>query len=70
MTHLAEFRAAERKLAQQLAQLETVQQDVGLQQAVSFSDELRALMTSYGYSPAKVKAILESAPSLEFGQKK
>lgn len=61
MTNLAEFRAAERKLAQQLAELETMEQDSGLQEEVAFSDGLRALMESYGYSPAKVLAILDSA---------
>lgn len=63
MTNLAEFRAAERRLAQQLAQLETMKQDTGLQQEVAFSDELRALMNHYDYSPATVLAILESAGS-------
>lgn len=58
MTNLAEFRAAERKLAQQLAELETMKQDAGLQQEMAFSDELRQLMESYGYSPAQVLAIL------------
>lgn len=58
MTNLAEFRAAERKLAQQLAELETMKQDAGLQQEMAFSDALRALMESYSYSPAQVLAIL------------
>lgn len=62
MTNLAEFRAAERKLAQQLAQLETMKQDAGLQAEMAFNEELRALMDSYGYSPARVLAILRSAP--------
>ncbi|GGD07286.1 hypothetical protein [Halopseudomonas salina] len=62
MTNLAEFRAAERKLAQQLAQLETMKQDAGLQAEMAFNEELRTLMDSYDYSPAKVLAILRSAP--------
>lgn len=61
MTNLAEFRAAERKLARQLAELEAMKQDAGLQNEMAFSDELRSLMEDYGYSPAKVLAILESA---------
>lgn len=60
MTNLAEFRAAERKLAQQLAELETMKQDAGLQQEMAFSDELRTLMESYGYSPSQVLAILDA----------
>lgn len=61
MTNLAEFRAAERKLAQQLAQLESMKQDAGLQQELAFNDELKALMKSYGYSPRQALAILRSA---------
>ena len=38
-----------------------MKQDAGLQQEMAFSDELRALMKSYGYSPAQVLAILSSA---------
>lgn len=60
MTNLAEFRAAERKLAQQLAKLESMKQETGLQQEMAFSNELRALMESYGYSPAQVLAILRA----------
>ena len=60
MTNLAEFRAAERKLAQQLAEMEAMKQDAGLQQEVAFSDELRALMESYGYSSAQVLAFLRA----------
>ncbi|MEH6498920.1 MAG: hypothetical protein V7751_06000 [Pseudoalteromonas distincta] len=60
MTNLAEFRAAERKLAQQLAQLENMKQDAGLQQELAFNDELKALMKAYGYSPRVALAILQS----------
>ncbi|WP_339846396.1 hypothetical protein [uncultured Halopseudomonas sp.] len=62
MTNLAEFRAAERKLAQQLAQLETMKQDAGLQEEMAFNEKLHTLMESYGYSPARVLAILRSSP--------
>tara|TARA_R110000782_G_scaffold23894_6_gene62135 strand:+ start:198 stop:389 length:192 start_codon:yes stop_codon:yes gene_type:complete len=60
MSNLSEFRAAERQLAQQLSQLETMKQDVGLQQEMAFNDKLQALMDDYGYSPATVLAILQS----------
>lgn len=61
MTNIADFRAAERELAQQLAQLENMQQDTGLQQELVFSDELKALMKRYRYSARQVLAILQSA---------
>jgi hypothetical protein len=61
MPNLSDFRAAERQLAQQLSQLETMKQDVGLQQEMVFNDKLQALMNDYDYSPATVLAILESA---------
>lgn len=61
MTNLAEFRAAERKLAQQLAHLENMKQDAGLQRELAFNDEIKALLHSYGYSPRQALAILQSA---------
>lgn len=61
MSNIADFRAAERKLAQQLAQLESMQQDVGMQQELAFNDELKALMKRYGYSARQALAILQSA---------
>lgn len=63
MSKLSEFRAAERRLAEQLAQLESMKRDAGLQQELSFSDELKALMQQYQISPATVLAILASPAS-------
>lgn len=62
MSKLSEFRAAERQLAAQLAQLEKMKQDSGLQQELAFNDALRALMDEYGLSNLQVLAILRSAP--------
>ncbi|MEL0169479.1 MAG: hypothetical protein VW877_15255 [Pseudomonadaceae bacterium] len=62
MSKLSEFRAAERQLAAQLAQLEKMKQDSGLQQELAFNDALRALMEEYGLSGRQVLAILRSAP--------
>lgn len=61
MTNLAEFRAAERQLADQLAKLEKMKKDSGLQNELAFSDELKTLMKTYGYSPKKALAILQSS---------
>lgn len=63
MSKLSEFRAAERQLAAQLAQLEKMKQDSGLQQELAFNDALRALMDEYGLSGHQVLAILRSAPA-------
>ena len=62
MSKLSEFRAAERQLAAQLAQLEKMKHDSGLQQELAFNDALRALMDEYGLSNRQVLAILRSAP--------
>lgn len=61
MTNLAEFRAAERQLADQLAKLEKMKKDSGLQNELAFNDGLKALMKEYGYSPRMTLAILRSA---------
>lgn len=61
MTKLAEFRAAERRLAEQLAQLESMREDSGLQTELQFHDELKALMKAYGMPARTVVAILASA---------
>ncbi|PKM29154.1 MAG: hypothetical protein CVV07_11570 [Gammaproteobacteria bacterium HGW-Gammaproteobacteria-11] len=60
MTNLAEFRAAERQLADQLAKLEKMKQNAQLQNELAFNDALKALMSEYGYSARKVLAILQS----------
>ena len=62
MSKLSEFRAAERQLAAQLAQLEKMKEDSGLQQELAFNDALRALMDEYGLSNRQGLAILRSAP--------
>lgn len=62
MTKRAEFRAAERQLAEQLAQMETSRKDSRLQDELTFKDELYALMKSYNMPVHTVLAILHSAP--------
>ena len=61
MSKLSEFRAAERMLADQLAQLENMKQDVGLKEELAFNDELKALMKEYGYGAREVLQILGAA---------
>ncbi|MAB23332.1 hypothetical protein ACS8E9_10665 [Pseudomonas neustonica] len=60
MSKLSEFRAAERLLADQLAQLESLKQDAGLKEELAFNDELKALMKEYGFNANLVLQILES----------
>lgn len=62
MSKLAEFRRAERELQDQLALLEKLQADAGLQSEMEFEDKLKALMSEYGMDLAKVAAILNPQP--------
>ena len=62
MSKLAEFRRAERELQEQLALLEKLQADAGLQSEMEFEEKLRALMDEYGLDLAKVVAILNPQP--------
>jgi hypothetical protein len=62
MSKLAEFRRAERELQEQLALLEKLQADTGLQSEMEFENKLKALMSEYGIDLAKVVAILNPQP--------
>lgn len=63
MSKLAEFRAAEKALAEQLAYLESLKNDGGLKKEIEFEEKLRGLMSQYGKSLRDVLAILD--PSSE-----
>ena len=63
MSRLAEFRAAERALQEQLAQLESLKNDAGLKKEIEFEQKLQALMSSYDKSLRDVIAILDPNPS-------
>jgi hypothetical protein len=62
MSKLAEFRRAERELQEQLALLEKLQADAGLQSEMEFEEKLKALMADCGMDLAKVIAILNPQP--------
>ena len=47
MSRLAEFRAAEKALQEQLAQLEALKNDVGLKKEIEFEQKLQGLMKTY-----------------------
>ena len=63
MSKLAEFRAAERALLEQLAQLEALKTNAGLKKEIEFEEKLTNLMQSYGKSLKDVIAILDPAPA-------
>ncbi|KTB77299.1 transcriptional regulator [Pseudomonas syringae pv. syringae PD2766] len=59
MSRLAEFRQLEKHLAEQLAALEAMKGDAGLQKEVEFETKLRELLAEYGYSLRNVIALLD-----------
>lgn len=59
MSKLAEFRAAERALQEQLAQLESLKGNAGLKKEIKFEEKLKNLMQSYGKSMKDVMTILD-----------
>ncbi|MFV3308265.1 histone-like nucleoid-structuring protein, MvaT/MvaU family [Pseudomonas sp. NY15181] len=59
MSKLAEFRAAERALAEQLAYLESLKNDGALKKEIEFEEKLKGLMNQYGKSLRDVIAILD-----------
>ena len=63
MSRLAEFRAAERALQEQLAQLEHLKNDAGLKKEIEFEQKLQALMSTYDKTLRDVIAILDPGSS-------
>lgn len=63
MSRLAEFRAAEKALQEQLAQLESLKNDAGLKKEIEFEEKLQGLMKTYGKSLRDIIAILDPHPS-------
>ncbi|WP_213880035.1 histone-like nucleoid-structuring protein, MvaT/MvaU family [Pseudomonas sp. dw_358] len=59
MSRLAEFRAAEKALQEQLAQLETLKNDAGLKKEIEFEEKLLGLMKHYDKGLREIIAILE-----------
>ncbi|MDH4602407.1 MULTISPECIES: histone-like nucleoid-structuring protein, MvaT/MvaU family [Pseudomonas syringae group] len=59
MSKLAEFRELERNLADQLAALEALKGDSGLQREMEFEQKLRELLAEYGFSLRNVIALLD-----------
>lgn len=67
MSKLAEFRELERNLAAQLAALESMKSDSGLQREMDFEHKLRNLLAEYSYSLRDVIAVLDPNASIRRG---
>ncbi|MFZ6045799.1 histone-like nucleoid-structuring protein, MvaT/MvaU family [Pseudomonas sp. CR3202] len=59
MSKLAEYKALEAKLAEQLAQLDALKNDEELKREIDFEQKLRSLLADYGFSLRQVIAILD-----------
>ncbi|WP_277962719.1 histone-like nucleoid-structuring protein, MvaT/MvaU family [Pseudomonas sp. RIT-To-2] len=64
MSRLVEFRKLEQELAAQLAELEALKNDSGLQQEMEFENKLRALLGEYGFSLRNIIDILDPQASV------
>eukprot|EP01132_Coremiostelium_polycephalum_P017982 gene17982-21470_t len=62
LSRLAEFRAAEKALQEQLAQLESLKNDAGLKKEIEFEEKLQGLMKTYGKSLRDIISILDPNP--------
>jgi hypothetical protein len=62
LSKLAEFRAAERALQEQLAQLESLKNDASLKKEIEFEEKLQGLMKTYGKGLRDIIAILDPNP--------
>lgn len=59
MSRLAEYRAAEKALQEQLAQLEYLKNDDGLKKEIEFEQQLQDLMSKYDKTLRDIIAILD-----------
>jgi len=63
LSRLAEFRAAEKALQEQLAQLESLKNDAGLKKEIEFEEKLQGLMKTYGKGLKDIISILDPNPA-------
>lgn len=59
MSRLAEFRAAEKALQEQMAQLEILKKDAGLKREIEFEQKLLGLLKTHDKSLRDIIAILD-----------
>jgi hypothetical protein len=62
MSKLAEFKALEAQLGEQLKQLNALKNDEGLKREIEFESKLRALMAEYGMSLRSIITLLDPRP--------
>jgi hypothetical protein len=67
MSKLAEFRELEKHLAEQLAALESMKGDTGLQREIEFEQKLRELLGEYSYSLRDIISLLDPNASVRRG---
>ncbi|MHB0818437.1 histone-like nucleoid-structuring protein, MvaT/MvaU family [Stutzerimonas stutzeri] len=63
MSMIAEYKALEAKLAEQLKQLDALRSDKEFQREMEFEDKLRALMAEYGVNLRSLISMLDPQPS-------
>ncbi|HBO3146303.1 histone-like nucleoid-structuring protein, MvaT/MvaU family [Pseudomonas aeruginosa] len=68
MSRLAEFRAAEKALAEQIAHLESLKNDASLKREIQFEEQLKKLMSEYDKSLRDIIAILDPESRLKNGK--
>ena len=59
MSIIAEYKALEAQIAEQLARLDALKNDEKLKKEIEFENKLRALLADYGYSLRNVIALLD-----------
>lgn len=59
MSRLAEFRKLEQRLADQLAELETLKNDTSFKKEIEFEAKLRGLLNEYGFSLREIIGIFD-----------
>ncbi|MBP2262987.1 hypothetical protein J3B00_003792 [Pseudomonas sp. BP8] len=67
VSRLAEFRAAEKALQEQIAQLEALKKDTGLKREIEFEQKLLGLMKSYDKGLRDIIAILDPKVATKVG---
>ncbi|MCS3467917.1 hypothetical protein M2401_001642 [Pseudomonas sp. JUb42] len=67
MSKLAEYRELEKHLAEQLAALESMKGDSGLQREIEFEQKLRVLLADYSYSLRDIISLLDPSAATRRG---
>lgn len=63
MSKIAEYKALEAQIAEQLAQLDVLKNNAELKREIVFEEKLRALMADYNFSLREIISILDPAGS-------